>query len=82
MKNSCQDVWELLKYQATHHGLPEGHLSSRTTVIAGQEVDSVQAEESHTHNTSLLKLGRFCPWTKEMQHISDYLSLSSVQENG
>lgn len=64
------------------HGLPEGHLSSGVTVIAGQEVNSTQTGKSRTHNASPVKPGRFCSWMKEMQHISRDLSLSNVQENG
>lgn len=78
MKNSCQNLWELLKYQAMGHNLPEGHLSPRVMVVADQEVNSTQTEKCHTHKAhkaSTVKLGRFCHWMKKVQDVSRGLNL-------
>lgn len=73
---------ELLKHQALGHSLPEGHCSSGVTGIAGQEVGSAQTGRSQTGNAGPVKPGRFHPWMKKTQRISEYLRLKSVQENG
>ena len=70
---------EFLIYQAVGLSLPQDHPSFGVMVTAAQEVNGAQTGKSHTHNANPIKPGRFCPWRKVMQHISEDLSLPSVQ---